>query len=146
MKTMMIAVFVTLIATCALAQTDEQKRNEKWQHEGLQQEEYTRYVPAGTKREIQFIYGSDTDCVPMDGIEVRITTQPEHGTIEVVTGEGWSAWPKENLRFKCNAKKTRGQIVKYKAEKGYTGPDVFEVLILFPRGYAREIRWNLNVK
>ena len=50
------------------------------------------------------------------------------------------------MRFKCNDKKTRGLLINYKSNGGYVGPDAFDILVLYPTGYAREVHYNVNVR
>jgi hypothetical protein len=93
------------------------------------------------------VYGANPDCSPLDGdIEVRTAKQPEHGGVEIVAGDRFPNFAKDNVRAKCNAKKLRGVIVNYKSSGGYVGPDGFDLLVLYPTGFAREVRFNINVR
>jgi hypothetical protein len=39
-----------------------------------------------------------------------------------------------------------GTLINYTSAKGYVGSDKFEILVLYPTGYAREVTYNLNVR
>jgi hypothetical protein len=140
------AVFGLLLSS-ASAQEDDAK-NEAWRTEGLQKLEFTRFVSSGKKITLDFAYALNPDCSPSEGgpVEVKTTTEPAHGTVEVVPGDRFPVYAKTNIRFKCNDKKTRGLIINYKSTGGYIGSDTFEVLILYPSGLAREVHYNLNVR
>jgi hypothetical protein len=79
-------------------------------------------------------------------VEVKTTAEPAHGAIEVVSGHRFPNYAKTNVRFKCNDKKTRGLLINYKSKEGYVGPDAFDILVLYPTGYAREVHYNVNVR
>jgi hypothetical protein len=104
---------------------------ETWRKDGLQKFQFTRFVPTGTKRTVEFLYGANPDCSPMDGIEVRTTHAPEHGVIEVVSNEQFPNFARDNVRFKCNDKKILGLSVNYRSAGEYVGPDGFDLLILY---------------
>lgn len=112
---------------------------------GMKKVEATRHVPSGAKRTIYFLSGANPDCSPYEGIEVRKTKEPEHGTIEVVPSDGFPNFAKENARFKCNDKKIRGLKVNYKSSGDYVGPDGFVLFVMYPDGFAREINMHVSV-
>ena len=49
-------------------------------------------------------------------------------------------------RSKCNQHKVKGTLVNYKAAEKYTGNDEFDLLILFPGGYAWEHHFDMSVR
>jgi hypothetical protein len=132
-----------LLLSSASAQEDE-----TWRTEGVQKLEFTRFVSSGKKITLDFAYAVNPDCSPSDGgpVEVKTTTEPTHGTVEIVPGDRFPNFAKTNVRFKCNEKRTRGVLINYKSTGGYVGSDKFEVLVLYPTGYAREVLYNVNVR
>ena len=106
----------------------------------------TRYVPSGIQRTLWFLHGANPDCSPIDSIEVRTTKEPEHGAVEIVPGQGFPAFPRDNVRFKCNEKKISGLNVNYKSSDKYVGPDEFDLLVLWPTGRAWEMHFNMIVR
>jgi hypothetical protein len=50
---------------------------------------------------------------------------------------------KENIRYKCNQHKVRGQQVNYKSAEKYIGSDTLELLVLFAGGFAFISTWNM---
>jgi hypothetical protein len=126
---------------------DEDPKTEALRQEGVQKFAFTRFASSGKKVSLDFVFALNPDCSPQDGsIEIKTTTEPAHGTIEVVPGDRFPVYAKTNVRFKCNDKRTRGHLINYKSTGGYVGPDKFEVLYLYPTGFAREVTFDLNVR
>jgi hypothetical protein len=113
--------------------------------EGLQKYQFTRHVPSGANQRIEFITALNPDCTSSGDVNVRVINQPEHGKVEITSTSHFPSYSKESNRYKCTQHKVKGILVNYKAEK-YTGDDVFDLLILYPGGYAREVRYNMNVR
>jgi hypothetical protein len=115
--------------------------------EALAKRNATRFVPSGIKRTLWFLYVLNPDCSPMEGsIEVRTPKEPEHGAVEIVPSEGFPVFPRDNVRFKCNERKIRGVNVDYQSSAGYVGPDEFDLLVLWPTGFAWEMHFNVLVR
>jgi hypothetical protein len=140
-----------LLLSSALAQEKsleqlDKERNRIWAAEGLNKEEVTRVVASGTKQRIGGFTALNPDCTISGDVNVRVTKQPEHGTVETAAGTFFPNYPKENLRARCNNHKVRGQEVNYKSAEKYVGDDTFDLLVLFPGGFAREIHVNMSVR
>src|SRR5262249_34473711 len=60
------------------------------------------------------------DCSASGDVTIRVTKQPEHGTAEIAAATLFPSFEKENIRFKCNQHKVRGQQVNYKSAEKYT--------------------------
>jgi hypothetical protein len=114
--------------------------------EGLESQTFTRVVASGAKQRIGFYASLNPDCTATGDVNVRVTKQPEHGTVETVATTDYIQYPKESIRSKCNQHKVKGALVNYKAAEKYTGNDEFDLLILFPGGFAREVHLNINVR
>jgi hypothetical protein len=94
---------------------------------------------------LEFITSLNPDCTSEGDVNVRVTTQPEHGKVEITSTSGFPSYSKESNRYKCTQHRVKGVLVNYKAEK-YVGDDAFDLLILYPGGYAREVHYNMNVR
>jgi hypothetical protein len=114
--------------------------------EGLQKKQYTRVVASGKNQRIGFFTNLTPDCVSSGEVEVRVTKQPEHGTVETVATTYYPNYPKENIRFKCNEHKVKGIQVNHKSAEKYIGNDEFDLLILFPGGSAWEVHYDMSVR
>jgi hypothetical protein len=114
--------------------------------EGQENQTLTRVVPSGAKQRLGFYASINPDCSATGDLNVRVTKQPEHGTVETVAATDYTYFPKENIRSKCNQHKVKGALVNYKAAEKYTGNDEFDLLILYPGGTAWEIHYNISVR
>jgi hypothetical protein len=64
----------------------EQYREESGQIfgiEGVQKIEFNRIIASGTKQRIGFFYALNPDCSATGDVNIRVTKQPEHGTVEM---------------------------------------------------------------
>jgi hypothetical protein len=104
-----------------------------------------RIVPSGANQRIEFITALNPDCTSSGDVNVRVTTQPEHGKVEITSTSHFPSFSKESNRYKCTQHKVKGVLVNYKAEK-YVGDDAFDLLILYPGGFAREVHYDMSVR
>jgi hypothetical protein len=116
------------------------------QQEGLQKRQFTRVVASGTNQRIGFFTALNPDCTASGNVNIRVTKQPEHGSTETTTTINFPNYPKEHSRSKCNDHKVRGMQVNYKSAEKYVGSDELELLVLFPNGFAWEVRYNIDVR
>jgi hypothetical protein len=152
MKNLLLTVLAFgLLSSSAFAEdkTPERLREESnhiFGVEGLENQTFTRFVASGAKQRIGFYVDLNPDCSAAGDINVRVTKQPEHGTVETVATTDYTYFPKENIRSKCNRQKVKGTLVNYKAAEKYTGSDEFDLLILFPDGLAWEYHFDIRVR
>jgi hypothetical protein len=152
MKSLLLTVLAFgLLSSSSFAQekSPEQLREESthiWGVEGLEKQQLTRVVASGTNQRIGFVYAVNPDCSASGDVNIRVTKQPEHGTVETITATEFPAFPKENIRARCNNHKVRGVEVNYKSAEKYVGDDTLDLLVLFPGGFGREVHLNINVR
>jgi hypothetical protein len=116
-----------------------------WGAEGLQRLQFARTVPSGTNQRIEFVTSLNPDCTSNGDINVRVIKQPEHGKVEIASTAHFPSFSKESNRYKCTQHKVKGVLVNYKAEK-YVGEDAFDLLVLYPGGFAREVHYDIGVR
>src|SRR5258707_6320331 len=85
-----VCAFGLLLSSAAFAQekSPEQLREERshiFGIDGLQTETFTRFIAAGAKQRMHFYADINPDCSAVGDINVRVTKQPEHGTVETTT-------------------------------------------------------------
>jgi hypothetical protein len=114
--------------------------------EGLEKKQFTRVVASGTNTRIGFFTWTNPDCTAIGNVNVRVTKQPEHGTVETAPATNFPGYPKEHVRFKCNEHKVKGMQLNYKSAEKYIGDDALELLVLFPNGFAWEIHYDVSVR
>jgi hypothetical protein len=141
-KFLLTAYAFGLLLSFAFAQEYSKEEIES----GVQRLEYTRHVSSGAKRTLDFLAIANPDCSIPEGFEVRKTEDPQHGTVEILPTRGFARWAKDNPRSKCNDRKIQGFNLNYKSADGYHGPDGFDILMLYPNGYAREVHYNMDVR
>jgi hypothetical protein len=150
-KVLLTACALGLLLSPVFAQ-DPEEEFKAWK-EGLVKREMNRNVPSGKTRTLWFLQGAYPDCSPWRDIEVRTTKKPEHGTVDIVPDEWISRFAKESTEAKCTGKKLPGLKVNYKSSGGYTGPDEFDLLVMWPFGgggasHGRdwEMHFKINVR
>jgi hypothetical protein len=79
-----------LFFSSAFAQDNSRERlREERSHifgiEGLESQTLTRVVASGAKTRLGFYASINPDCSATGDVNVRVTKQPEHGTVETVT-------------------------------------------------------------
>jgi len=84
-----------LLLPCAFAE-------EQPQQEGLVKKQFARVVASGAKQRIGFLHAVHPDCTASGDVTLRVTKQPEHGTVETAATTNYPTYPKENIRVKCN--------------------------------------------
>jgi hypothetical protein len=143
------ALGLFLSSAFAQEKSPEQLREERshiFGVEGLQTQTFARFVASGAKQRIGFYADINPDCSAVGDITVRVTKQPEHGTVETTASTDYVHLSKENVRSKCNQHRVKGTLINYKAAEKYTGKDEFDLLILYPDGLAREHHFDMTVR
>ena len=107
---------------------------------------WARIVASGTNQRIGFFYAVNPDCSANGDVNIRVTKQPDHGTVETAVATDFPSFERENIRYRCNQQKVRGQQVNYKSTEKYTGSDTLELLVLFPGGFGEEVHINIDVR
>jgi len=77
---------------------------------------------------------------------VRILEKPQHGTLTVENGQGFTNYPKENQRYECNTRKSDGTLVFYEPESEFTGKDSITLDIIFPLGQSSKRHYSIEIK
>src|ERR1044072_3714554 len=97
------------------------------------------------------IQGASRECLQSracrrGGIRCRRARRCARASAATRRTTGYAHFAKENIRSKCNQHKVKGTLVNYKAAEKYTGNDEFDLLILYPGGFAREHHFNISVR
>jgi hypothetical protein len=114
--------------------------------EGLEKKQFTRVVASGKNERIGFYTSLHADCTSRGNADIRVTKQPEHGTVETTPTINFPTYPKEHVRYKCNEHKVKGVQLNYKSAEKYVGDDAFDLLVLFPFGFAWAVHYDINVR
>src|SRR5215813_2265221 len=139
-----LALAIVLLASTSVLAAEQWTEEE--QTSGVKKVEYVRYAFAGQKMKLQLLSAMDMDCSIVEGWAFEIIKQPEHGTAEIVPHTAFPTYPKDNQRYRCNEHKVEGQMLTYKPNAGYKGPDSFTYLEIAPSGFAWEKTYRFNVR
>jgi hypothetical protein len=77
---------------------------------------------------------------------VRVVEQPKSGKVAVENGTGFSRFPANNVRSKCNSNRLEGTVLSYTPNPGYAGADSVLVDIIYPDGNASKRHYAIEVK
>ena len=147
-RPLLAAAAALLLATTAHAGDDDYaKQQEALKKDGVQHFDYVRFVATAEKTTLGNLYALSVDCSPQEGsIRVRIVNAPEHGSVASEQGRGFTSFAQSNPRFKCNEKQVDMVLLNYRSEPNFTGTDKFDVLVLYPHGFAQTAHYTVNVK
>lgn len=105
-----------------------------------------RAAPSGVKQQVDTLASLNPDCSPLGIPIVTVKTPPSHGELVSESGEYFTNFPKENQRYECNLKKSRGTRVYYLSGSGYRGSDAVVVDVVYPDGITRTVQYNIVVE
>jgi hypothetical protein len=141
-----VCAFGLLLSSAFAEEKSPGQPREESNQIGLQKMNWTRIVASGTNQRIGFFYAVNPDCSAGGDVNIRVTKQPEHGTVETAAATDFPNFERENIRYRCNRHKVRGQQVNYKSAEKYIGSDTLELLVLLPGGFAQEVHINIDVR
>jgi hypothetical protein len=98
-KFLLIVCAFGLLLSSAFAQekSAEQYREERshiFGIDGLESQTFARFIASGAKQRIHFYASLNPDCSATGDINVRVTKQPDHGTVETVATTDYAYFPK----------------------------------------------------
>jgi hypothetical protein len=141
-----VCAFGLLLSSAFAEEKSPEQHREESNQIGLQKMTWTRVVASGTNQRIGFFYAVNPDCSASGAINIRVTKQPEHGTVETAAATSFPNFERENIRYRCNQHGVRGQQINYKSAEKYIGSDTLELLVLLPGGFAQEVHINIDVR
>jgi hypothetical protein len=86
-----------------------------------------RVVLTDTKTRVHRYWHLNEDCTVAGPITVKIIKPPTNGTLEIESGPGYSNYPQDDVRAKCNLQQTELTSVWYKSKSDFVGQDQYEV-------------------
>jgi hypothetical protein len=111
-----VCAFGLLLSSAFAEEKSPEQLREERAHifgiEGKESQTFTRVVASGAKQRMYFYASLNPDCSATGDVNIRVTKQPEHGTVETVATTDYTYFPKENIRSKCNQHKVKGTLVK----------------------------------
>jgi Flp pilus assembly protein TadD len=91
-------------------------------------------------------YSLTPDCNQGGAITVRVLKQPSQGTLEIARDRGFTNYPADNIRAKCNAQEVELTRVWYKSNADFKGRDQAQLEAFFTSGNSIKTTLEIMVK
>lgn len=86
------------------------------------------------------------DCVTLGDVNIKVIKHPKNGSLELIDRMGYTAFAKDNQRYKCNVSPVSGTWLEYSSKTGFKGSDEVEIQAFWERGVARKYRFRISVR
>lgn len=103
-------------------------------------------VPSGRTQQIDFFASLHPDCSATGIPVVRLIDGPSKGLITTEAGRDFLAFPRGNVRSRCNNRRVAGLKLLYRSTDAFTGADRVKILILSGSGMQREAIYTIEVR
>ena len=113
---------------------------------GAQAGEEVRTVPSGKNQRIDFLASVNPDCSSPGIPTVRLIEGPSDGVLTTDKALDFKAFPRTNLRARCNAKRVRGLKLLYQSTTEFFGTDRVRLLVISASGGEREATYLIKVR
>ncbi|WP_156771679.1 hypothetical protein [Labrys sp. WJW] len=95
-------------------------------------------APKHAKAGVPLLLGKDYDldhnCKVIPGLKVVIVSPPSNGIIKVLDHTAFTHYPRSNVRYKCNKKRSQMLATFYTSRPGFAGHDHAVVRVISPLG------------
>jgi hypothetical protein len=103
-------------------------------------------VLAGKRTMLGRFYDLNADCSSAGSVSLRFLQEPRSGVAEIVSEQGFTGYPKDDLRYKCNERPSDLTKVYYRSNDDFKGKDQFIVEAFYPNGDYRKLMVNVDVR
>lgn len=103
-----------------------------------------KLVASGRPLNLYHAYATNPDCTSAGAVVVRVEEAPEHGRVTIRQTGVFPGFPESNPRSVCNRRRVAGVQAVYVSQRGYQGPDLVVLEVLFPAG--RGVRVTLPIQ
>jgi hypothetical protein len=90
-------------------------------------------------------FNLNPDCTAAGVIGAKVTKEGK-GQVDFEENLGFSAYPHNSQKFRCNTQQTAGLSIFYTSPTGFKGTDSFEIEIVNGVGAARKASFRVRVK
>ena len=101
---------------------------------------------SGERVRVGFNYHLNADCSSQGEIKSRVLEHPKNGVVETVTEKGFTRYPKNDQKYKCNETQSDVQAYYYKSREDFKGKDRFVVEVFYPIGSYRKRLFTIDVR
>jgi hypothetical protein len=106
-------------------------------------EEIRKTAAAGGVLILAHYASVNPDCTSKGKVVVRLVNAPAHGSIALKQGSDFTTFSGAK---QCNVRKVEGVTAVYRPDRGFVGPDVLGVDIIYPSGRERFQNYTITVK
>ena len=99
--------------------------------------------PFRNEAQLAFNASVNGDCSDLDGIDIRITSVPRHGTATVMHGPGFTAFDAKSAMARCNSMPHVGRQVVYRRNPGFVGVDELTYEVYVPSGQSAVFHYKI---
>jgi hypothetical protein len=97
------------------------------------------------KTQVWRTFNLNPDCTAAGVIGAKVTKEGK-GQVDFEENLGFSAYPHNSQKFRCNTQQTAGLSIFYTSPTGFKGTDSFEIEIVNGVGAARKASFRVRVK
>lgn len=103
-------------------------------------------VLTGKRTMLGRFYDLNADCSSAGSVTLRFIQEPRNGVAEIISEQGFTGYPKDDLRYKCNERPSDVTQVYYRSNDDFKGKDQFIVEAFYPNGDYRKLVVNVDVR
>lgn len=100
----------------------------------------------GKPLKVDYYYSLNPDCSSRGATTPRITEAPRHGTVEFREALDFPFFKRDSEQAHCNSKRVPVTSVVYTPSAGYTGPDSFQVYLVFASGNPHVVNYKVEAQ
>lgn len=104
-----------------------------------------KVVASGRPLMLYNAYYTNPDCTSGGTVVMRVSQAPEHGRVSIHPTGVFPRFPESNIRNVCNRRRVPGMEATYVSQRGYLGPDLVVLEVLFPNGTGRRVTLPIRV-
>ena len=104
-----------------------------------------KVVASGRPLMLYEAYSTNPDCSSAGAVVMRVSQAPEHGRVSIHSKGVFPRFPESNIRNACNRRRVPGMEATYVSQRGYLGPDMVILDVLFPGGAGRRVTVPIQV-
>ena len=104
-----------------------------------------RVVASGKPLQLYQASATNPDCTSVGAVVMRVLQGPSHGRVSVRQTGVFPNFNSSNPRSACNRRRVPGVQAIYVSQRGYLGPDLVVLQVLFPNGRGFNVTAAIRV-